>query len=189
MAEGAPVTDRWTQLRLSRKRGLPHERHTIAGPDTPRGPNGRLLCARCGTEIPKGAQKFCSTWCRELGAFYQNQVDAVREFAWRRSRGECCACGQRLRPDDWICPRKLTIIDAEYMRAEQAQTGEHPDWDAHHVIPLAEGGWHEPSNVVAICRECHKGETAALVGRLAEVRRGPDPQTAMELEDGQDGTG
>jgi 5-methylcytosine-specific restriction endonuclease McrA len=45
-------------------------------------------------------------------------------------------------------------------------------WEADHVIPLAEGGEHVAGNLRTLCRPCHVAETRALRKRLALARRG-----------------
>jgi 5-methylcytosine-specific restriction protein A len=44
------------------------------------------------------------------------------------------------------------------------------EWEADHIIPLAEGGTNELSNYRTLCVPCHKAETRALAGRLAQRR-------------------
>lgn len=44
-------------------------------------------------------------------------------------------------------------------------------WEAHHVVPLAEGGaYYEPSNLMTLCIPCHRHETAMFNARLRAAR-------------------
>lgn len=38
-------------------------------------------------------------------------------------------------------------------------------WEADHIIPVSEGGDHEPGNLRTLCQPCHKQRTKALASR------------------------
>ena len=40
-----------------------------------------------------------------------------------------------------------------------------PAAEVHHIIPLAEGGTHDPENLMALCKPCHSRITATEGGR------------------------
>lgn len=108
----------------------------------PRGPNGRRLCRRCGTECPKARQSFCSPLCIHEWKVRSNPGYA-RDCVFKRDLGRCA-----------LCP---------------AVGGE---WDMDHVVPVVEGGGEcGLDGLRSLCRQCHKAETAKLAARLAEKRR------------------
>ncbi len=41
--------------------------------------------------------------------------------------------------------------------------------EVHHIVPVAHGGPHVPSNVLVLCRGCHRGEHPARIYRSPEV--------------------
>lgn len=43
-------------------------------------------------------------------------------------------------------------------------------WEVHHIVPLIEGGTHDPSNLEILCLPCHKRETRELTGRMSARR-------------------
>lgn len=38
-------------------------------------------------------------------------------------------------------------------------------WEAHHILPVAEGGTHTPENLRTLCQPCHKQMTKSLAAR------------------------
>jgi hypothetical protein len=38
-------------------------------------------------------------------------------------------------------------------------------WEAHHILPVAEGGTHAPENLRTLCHPCHKHVTKLLATR------------------------
>jgi hypothetical protein len=51
-------------------------------------------------------------------------------------------------------------------------------WEFDHIVPLADGGTHELSNMQTLCRPCHRAKTAreagegtATAGGIGDVRR------------------
>ena len=40
-----------------------------------------------------------------------------------------------------------------------------PAAEVHHIIPLADGGTHDPDNLMALCKPCHSRITATEGGR------------------------
>ena len=134
--------DRQRRIEESRKHGLPWYQTGS------RGPGGRLLCGRCGTEVPRGRRTYCSPQCADAALFYFYPRTAIL-VTIKRQGGQC-----------WRCEQPLRYAEL------------------HHIIPLAEGGWHERGNVVAVCEPCHKVLNAEQAARAAEARR-----TAKETSD------
>ena len=44
--------------------------------------------------------------------------------------------------------------------------------EVHHIIPLADGGTHGDSNLMALCKPCHSRITATEGGRWGQPRGG-----------------
>lgn len=69
-------------------------------PDLPRGPNGRVLCRRCATEVPPGRRRtFCSQQCVDEH-IVRTSPSRARRLVALRDRGVCALCG----------------LDTEYLR-------------------------------------------------------------------------
>ena len=45
-----------------------------------------------------------------------------------------------------------------------------PAAEVHHILPLADGGTHEPENLMALCKPCHSRITATEGGRWGKPR-------------------
>lgn len=58
----------------------------------PRGPNGRVLCRLCGTEIPRGRRTFCSERCVHEWRIESDPAYARAEV-FKRDHGVCSVCG------------------------------------------------------------------------------------------------
>ena len=55
-----------------------------------------------------------------------------------------------------------------------------PNKAPDHVIPLADGGGHEPSNLQTLCRPCHARKSAREAAERAERRRTTAEQRIVE---------
>lgn len=84
-----------------------------------RGPNGRALCRRCGTEVPAGRRTFCSTACVDEWSIRTNPGYARRKVK-ERDHGVCAACG----------------IDCEAIRSELNALRAR-EWSARYGQPIA----------------------------------------------------
>lgn len=47
-----------------------------------------------------------------------------------------------------------------------------PTQEVHHIIPLADGGTHVDSNLMALCKSCHRAITAEMGDLFAGRARG-----------------
>lgn len=45
-----------------------------------------------------------------------------------------------------------------------------PAAEVHHILPLADGGTHDPENLMALCKPCHSRITATEGGRWGKPR-------------------
>lgn len=132
-------------------------------PGAPISPSGAVVMARCGrrgiivrkrVELPRDACTWCGgavvrprrRWCGAacVEAFYATQPIAYVSRVRRRDAGKPCEiCGER---------------------------GGYREVD--HRVPIAEGGHpFDLDNLRLIHGHCHRGETRALAGRLAQRRR------------------
>lgn len=153
----------------------------------PRGPNGRALCRRCGTEVPAGSRTFCSGACvREWKI--RTQPAYARRLVEQRDHGICAACGldtEAAREMARRVSRRLGEMRGP-LYAANASALEHHDfiqvpglprtsrswWQADHIVPVAEGGGDcGLDNLRTLCSWCHGRESGALRKRLNAARR------------------
>jgi 5-methylcytosine-specific restriction enzyme A len=71
---------------------LPDDRGWANQSRLPRGPGGRVLCRRCGKEVPPGRRTFCGDQCVHEWKL-TTDPGYQREFVFRRDRGVCADCG------------------------------------------------------------------------------------------------
>ena len=73
-----------------------HRRHPDAGfcnqSKLPKGPNGRNLCRKCQTEVPRGRLTFCSDKCVDDWKMLSDPQH-VRGLVLNRDHGICAVCG------------------------------------------------------------------------------------------------
>jgi hypothetical protein len=127
----------------------------LAGAKNPsgalRGPNGRVLCRWCGTEVAPPRRTFCSggkVWfvyregsmtnatlwgCAEEWKI-RAQPGFLRRVVWARDRGRCAGCGR-------------------------ACGGRGGAWIAEHTHALFLGGSGSLANVRTLCRDCDRVKT------------------------------
>lgn len=148
-----------------------------------RGPEGRPLCLWCLKEVPPRCRVWCSAQCDE--AFYSRcDWTLLRHKVGDRDRGVCADCkldthalSKRYWDIYYNRSYGYTQRFAEF-RKELEAIGFRGDefgfslWQADHIVPLAEGGSNELSNLRTLCVPCHKKATKALARRLADGRRG-----------------
>jgi 5-methylcytosine-specific restriction endonuclease McrA len=83
----------------------------------------------------------------------------IRSYAIERSKGKCEACGD---------PAPFTTRNGE------------PYLEVHHMTPVSKGGADHPSNVSAICPNCHRRTEISMDGEeFNEILK----QTVTEKED------
>jgi len=107
----------------------------IKPPFAKRNKNGEKICVWCGGELSGRRRKWCSQECVDEYLARRSQAGMV-SYVKIRDNGICAECG----------------IDSSTLKIP----GRRKSWDAHHVIPLFEGGRHEPDNVITLCYHCHK---------------------------------
>ena len=118
-------------------------------------------CSACAGPLPKRRQRWCSNACAEL---FERLNSPFRGRKTRyREDPHCALC----RCDVWV----LLMPGEGWLSARDR--GSIPLAELDHIVPLAEGGEHEWSNLRLLCVPCHRSETASLAARLAARRRSP----------------
>ena len=142
----------------------------------PKGPNGRALCRRCSSEVPKGRQSFCSQACVDEWSIRTNPGFAARKVE-ERDKGVCA-----------ICRRDTEALKAEFRALPHGYTNRlawlserglpkglisRRRWfDVDHILPVVEGGGScGLDNLRALCVVCHKVVTAQLAAKRARARK------------------
>lgn len=118
------------------------------------------VCRLCEQPILRadGGRNMRRLWhpeCAERYMFHTSNAE-VRRQVFARDRGICADCGVDASP-----------IDVEMVGRQMRRRAR---WDADHIVPLAEGGVHEMSNLRTLCVPCHKARTRAQVARRRKDR-------------------
>jgi 5-methylcytosine-specific restriction endonuclease McrA len=143
--------------------------------ELPRGPQGRPLCRKCQTEIPKGSGRrtFCSEDCVVKWKI-RTQPEFAAEHVHARDKGVCVLC-QR---DCDALMRKIRVTKRA-LRSRRLQELGLPAhfvrrrrfWEVDHIVPVVEGGGScDLSNLRTLCWACHKEATRALAMRRGKIR-------------------
>lgn len=131
--------------------------------ELPKGPNGRALCRRCSTEVPKGRKTFCSSACVDEWKI-RTQPAFAKLKVFERDNGICIECAA-----DTLKPETRDKMAANQYVSLAARLGR---WEMDHVVPVVEGGGAcGLDNLRTLCKPCHRKATAALAKRRAEQRR------------------
>lgn len=147
-----------------------------------KGPNGRNLCRRCNTEVPKGRRTFCSDACVHEWRL-RTDPGYVRQQVYQRDKGVCALCGTDT--DQWakVMRAEWNRIKGlpweEFQAARSAMQIRVPHffsrnsyWDADHIVSVVEGGGEcGLDNYRTLCIPCHKQVTKELAARRAEARK------------------
>src|SRR5258706_1314659 len=137
----------------------------------PRGPNGNVLCRRCGIEVQPPRRTFCSDACVHEWRL-RTDVSYLRAQVLRRDRGVCSLCATdtlklsgALRRLNWRGrKRRCAALGIPMHRIRSL-------WDADHIVPVAEGGGEcDLRNLRTLCIPCHRRVTEELRVRL-KVRK------------------
>ena len=150
----------------------------------PKGPNGRNLCRRCSTEVPKGRSTFCSKACVEAWRLTTDTA-FLRRQVYKRDKGVCRACGMNTKKFE----AALETIRREAVGINRVnfpgllglhgeilkilRVGRHRDslWDADHKVEVVKGGGEcSLDGMQTLCLWCHRAKTARLAAELAAQR-------------------
>lgn len=147
----------------------------------PRGPNGRALCRRCGTEVPKGRRSWCSVQCVS-----DHRVESDPSYArfqvGKRDNGICALCRLDCNRLEAMLERKHGGAHRDrvrrlfYLVTGRPHTSKFATWrslwEMDHVKPVVEGGGAcGLDNLRTLCVWCHNRATAELRRRLAWQRK------------------
>jgi 5-methylcytosine-specific restriction endonuclease McrA len=104
---------------------------------------------------------------------------AMREAVFRRDHGICSECGC-----DCIAVKALFFADLKDTPVDEMQDllrechmndwplTEQNWWTIHHIIPVADGGDRDLSNLITLCTHCHrKKHNSSLIGRILKTTR------------------
>lgn len=127
-----------------------------------RGPGGRGVCRRCGTEVPPRRRTFCSDECVHEWRL-RTDPGYLRNDVFSRDRGLCAICGL----DTVAFYRRFQMLPArkrmELRGSLDMPASRHSFWDADHIMPVVEGGGEcDLGNIRTLCLWCHQAETARL---------------------------
>lgn len=132
-----------------------------------------LVCPECGTEAERGAgAQFCSERCRKKaevrrararGTIYQQPWGDGRRDRYHRRRarrvgapiGRPVLASVIFERDGWICHACGDPVDPDLRWPDQDSAS------LDHVVPLAEGGIHDPDNVRLAHVGCNVRRAAA----------------------------
>ena len=147
-----------------------------------RGPNGRGLCRRCGTEVPKGRRTFCCDDCVDSWRL-RTDPGYLRDRVYERDRGVCSRCGL----DTVEFYRRFRALPAKERRRLRRRLDLHEArtsfWDADHALAVAEGGGEcDLDNMRTLCLWCHGDATAALRRRIRGRKRAARRARPRSLE-------
>ena len=139
------------------------------------------LCENCGNQITGGrlsrGLRSCSPECNKNlgGAWRHHTLEKERNlngkrpmFFWWKIRNEC------FERDGYICQNpkchkgpELKMVDItgwDYEKKDwiTVRTEERfvppPDLEAHHIVPVSQGGSNKLDNLKTLCYDCHKSE-------------------------------
>ena len=129
------------------------------------------------SDAPVGTCRWCGdateprrNWHPACVKAYQVRAwpGSLRNLVYERDGGRCAHCPADTPP----LPRRAD-----------------PPWAADHIVPLADGGSHDPENAQLLCGPHHAAKTAAEATARAARRRGQaapvGTQVALSLGGGQ----
>lgn len=164
-----------------------------------RAEDGTPVCRWCGGTLPGRRRTFCSDACVEEWKV-RSDPSYARARVRERDRGRCARCGRDTAADaaELVALRGQYSSARQAGDRERSGSAEHRArqlhelyglrwdewwwvdrsrphvWEAHHTTAVAEGGGEcGLEGFETLCLPCHRRETAALAGRLADARRGP----------------
>lgn len=124
--------------------------------------DGRLICVWCGDPLEGQQRRWCSDDCVNEYQIARGDQNAARRWLWMREGGVCQLCGT-----DTVTISYVRAVPASE-RSSYVRTGE---WEADHIVPIAEGGPLVRENLRTLCKPCHRAETKKLRARMAARRR------------------
>ena len=149
----------------------------------------RGVCRWCGKEIlyragpHEGKLDRRRRWHPEcVEAYEASDPREARRRIRKRDRGRCAACGL----DTYGLRRSLRGKGMTRALRERGFVPRRSLWELDHIIPLVDGGTHDPSNLQTLCTPCHKKKTAQEARQRAaqrsEAASPPPPEKTQEAD-------
>lgn len=92
-------------------------------------------------------------------------------------------------PSDWNKRRKSVYKRDDYTCQNCGRDGGNTgnvELHAHHVVPKANGGTHEKSNLITVCNECHQSIHGNKTAPSSQPSSASDIQIPSEINDAED---
>ena len=128
----------------------------VAMPRKPRKPCRYPGCSALTDE------SYCPEHKRLVAAQY-NRYERTPEMK-KRYKGPWPAIRRRFLASHPLC--EMCLRENRYTEAREV----------HHILPLADGGSHDASNLMALCKPCHSRITATEGGRWGKPQGGSKSQ-------------
>lgn len=99
-------------------------------------------------------------------AFSHGLPEYRAEFEATKERIDAEKAGQTTDnyPDNWDDIRRQVYARDDHQCQECGQHGTDTELHAHHQTPISQGGTHELSNLITLCRDCHNKKHPHGVG-------------------------
>jgi len=124
----------------------------------PRDVLGKKLCKVCSKQLPKRRSSYCSDEC-----WLRNTPSMIRSAVARRDKAICTLCQIQCRSSE--------IARYGYGTAEYELNRKRPNWQADHIVPVAEGGGLcGLEGYRTLCSKCHGKSSGELRKRLNQKR-------------------
>jgi 5-methylcytosine-specific restriction endonuclease McrA len=145
-----------------------HRRPEIPFSEAPRG-----TCRWCGDPIlyatgpRRGEPNRRRRWHPQcVEAYNASDPRELRRLVRRRDRGHCAVCGL----DTYALRRRTHGRKPWAKLRERGFVRRRSLWELDHVVPLIDGGSHEPANLQTLCVPCHR-EKSGLENRARARQR------------------
>lgn len=153
-------------------------------------PDGKPACRRCAKAVPQGRRTWCSDVC-VADALIRCQPATARAWVEIRDNGVCNQCGLDTKALKKAFQAALRAAREHDYQAnlKWSDSGEAAEvkkrlwdlglkdssmdfWDMDHRLEVINGGGHcSLSNLVTLCKPCHKAKTKVLAGERAAAKR------------------
>ena len=149
----------------------------------------RSVCRWCGKKIlylkgpHKGKPDRRRRWHPEcVEAYEASDPREARRRIRKRDRGRCAACGL----DTYELRRSLRGKGMTRALRERGFVPRRSLWELDHIVPLVDGGSHDPSNLQTLCTPCHKKKTAQEARQRATERSEISTEAPIEEAENTD---